>query len=168
MGRTGLIVAPRTDTYALDYAGRPRCRKQMCYTRAVREQRSYTDEDRAQVRALLVQGYGPRHIERDLNIPSSTIRGWHDNWPELPQERRAALDELTMANATAAQRIKAKHLEWLERDVQEGPLSNQAFMAVNASGGTDGDKLFKGREIDAKHPPDIHVQQAVFIIKKDD
>ena len=76
--------------------------------RAMREERSYTDEEKAQVRTLLVQGNGPRHIERDRNIPSRTIRRWRDDWPELPQERRAALDELTMANLTAAQRIKAK------------------------------------------------------------
>ncbi len=134
----------------------------------MREQRSYTDKDRAQVRALLVQGYGPRRIERELGVPERTIRDWRDNLPELPQERRAALDELTMANAMTAQRIKVKQLEWLEKDVQEGPLSNQAFMVVNASGGTDGDKLFKGRELDAKHPAAIHVDQAVFIIRKGD
>ncbi len=41
-------------------------------------------------------------------------------------------------------------------------------MVVNASGGTDGDKLFKGQEIAHKHPPTIHAEQAVFIIKRGD
>ena len=129
-------------------------------------QRSYTDEERAQVHALLIQGYGPSRISRQMDMPADTVAYWRDHFPELRTERREALEELTMANAAAAYRIKAKQLEYLEEQVQEGPLSNQAFMVVNASGGTDGDKLFKGREVDHKYKGDIHIDQAVFIIKE--
>jgi hypothetical protein len=130
--------------------------------------RSYTEEDKVQVRALLVQGWSGPHIETELGIPCRTVYNWRDGWPEMAKEIQAQIDERAVEIIRLAQGIEIRQLEHYAEKVESGPLTTGEYHGVIMDDGVQRDKLFKGREVDHRFKGDIHVDQAVFIIKKGD
>lgn len=80
----------------------------------MRQQRSYTDEDKLQVRALLLDGHSQHAIERQLNIPQQTISRWRDDWVELGTEISEQLANAELRLAQRFDRIVERKLDAIE------------------------------------------------------
>ncbi len=52
----------------------------------MRRQCSYTDEDKVQIRTLLLDGVSQKEIEKHLEIPQPTISRWRSEWIEANTE----------------------------------------------------------------------------------
>ena len=55
-------------------------------TEVVVRQRTYSDEDRASVQALMRQGWGASHIAQETDIPLRTVQHWMRHWRDVAQE----------------------------------------------------------------------------------
>ncbi len=61
--------------------------------------------------------------------------------------------------------IEEQFARWPGKAKTEG-LTAQEMLVVNAASNMPVDKLQMGKELAHRHPPSIHADQAVFIIKK--
>ena len=153
----------RTDTYTLVYAGRTVRKEQTCYTRAMRERRTYTDEDKTQALALLLDGVSQVAVETRLDIPQQTLSHWRSEWIELNQERSDELQDAELRLARRFDAIVERKLDAI--DAGEEKISMQQAVI---GAGIYRTKAKERQETAAKHPPPINFEKAVFIIKKGD
>ena len=126
----------------------------------MRRQRSYTDEDKLQVRALLLDGHSQHSIQRQLDIPQPTISHWRSEWIELNQERSDELQDAELRLARRFDAIVERKLDAI--DAGEEMISIQQAVI---GAGIYRTKAKEREELARKHPPTIHAEQAVFIIK---
>lgn len=123
-----------------------------------REQRRYSDEDRALVLATLTSNNGNvARTARDTNIPEATVRGWKRDWeengpPPAVQEQAIAVADDFVAAATV---VRNEALAIMRRKLPDARVSE-----LNSVVGTLDDKITRMRGLATGRVEHVH-QQAV-------
>lgn len=102
-------------------------------------QRSYSDEERAGVLSLQMQGIGPSEISRRTGVALRTVERWTEAWREVAVEQR---DEKLLTTATELA-MRAQALQHDLLDAYEAMPHDELVKhanQINILGGTALDK----------------------------
>ena len=108
---------------------------------------SYSDSDRARVKALMMQGHGSPTIATLTGFPERTVAHWMMRWREIAaQEGDRELLDRDYRVAIRSDELIHDAYDYIAQD-ETGERAAKNLIALNAVRGTAIDKLIKRRDL---------------------